>query len=239
MKRPAFFWPAVVLIASGSLAAGCGDEGGVSEPDINPGLLEAANTASLAADGALPQGAAPFAGPAGLAMDATAEEFIQQLTFADGTVWRTSGITVRAVPDEAVTGSPIDYLSFSSANTGSLASVPPGTYTISGTWPEIDFINQVKLSAASIRQPGSRDAIYATSGTFTIQGVNYFNDVYTCSLNFASGTVTVDECYYQIGVLRGVVEFTVPLADGTGPVVQPRTEFALPIMRRTIKVRSK
>lgn len=237
MNRPASFWPALFLIVSGSLAAGCGDNGGVSEPDINPGLLEAANTAGLAADGALPQGAAPFTGPAGLAMDATAEEFIQQLTLEDGTVWRTSGITVRAVPDEAVTGSPIDYLSFSSANTGSLESVPPGTYTLSGTWAGIDFINQLKLSAASIRRPGSPDRIYATSGTFTIQAVNYFNDVYTCSPTFT--TLTVDECYYQIGILRGVVEFTVPLADGTGPVVQPRTEFALPIMRRTIILRFK
>jgi hypothetical protein len=239
MNRPASFWPALFLIASGLLAAGCGDDGGVSEPDINPGLLEADNIAGLAADATLPQGAASFTGPAGLAMDATAEEFIQQLTLEDGTVLRTSGITVRAVPDEAVAGSPIGYLTFSSANTGSLASVPPGTYTLSGSWSGIDFINQLKLSAASIRKPGSRVAIYASSGTFTIQGVNYFNDVYTCTLNIATSTITVDECYYQIGVLRGVVEFTVPLADGTGPVVQPRTEFALPIMRRTIILRWK
>lgn len=227
-------WPTATLIVAGILAAGCGESGDIIEPDINPGLLETSSVAGLAAGGDLPQGSAAFTGPGGLAMDATAEEFVQQLTLVDGTVWQTSGVSVRAVPDEAITGAPIEQLSFVSANTGSLASVSTGTYALSAEWPAIDFINQVEFAGARIRQSGTHQDYRANSGTMTIQSLNYFDDVYPCSLSLSS--ITVDECEYQLGIVRGFIEFSVPLDDGS-TINQDRTEFTVPIMRRTIIAR--
>jgi hypothetical protein len=231
MKPPARLFTATAAVAFAALAA-CGDDVGINEPDINPGLLDQTTTVGLAAGGDLPQGSAPFVGPDGLVMDATAEEFIQQLSWDDETVWRTSGVSIRAVPDEAVAGAPIDGLGFSSAATGVLTSVEPGTYPLVGEWPAIDFVNRIDVAIAWIRRGGSRQSIYASGGTMTIESVNYFDDVYTCSMDHLV-SVTVTECSYQLGTVRGTVEFRVPLPDG-GEVVQQRTDFALPIMRRTI-----
>jgi hypothetical protein len=221
----------LVTVAFAALAA-CGDGADITEPDINPALLDGSTAVGLAAGGDLPQGSAPFTGPDGLSMDATAEEFIQQLSLPDGRVWRTSGVSIRAVPDEAVAGAPIGRLGFSAAATGVLSSVGPGTYPLTPEWPAIDFINRIDLAIAWVREPDSRVSLYASGGTMTIQSLNYFDDVYTCTMDHLV-SVTLTECSYQLGIVRGTIEFRAPTPDGS-EVVQQRSEFVLPIMRRTI-----
>jgi hypothetical protein len=230
-------WPLALIGAASLSAAACGDSPTDVEPDINPALLEAANNAGLGSGLGtnLPQGSAPFTGPGGLQMDATAEEFIQQLTFDDGVVWRTSGVTVTAVPDETVSNPVFDRMHFFSANTGSLESVKPGTYQLTGPLPTFDFIQQVRFAGARIRPAGLRDYVDASSGVLTIQSMNYFRDVYPCSI--PGNVLVIDRCDYQLGVLRGVVEFRVTLASGE--IVQERTSFSIPIQRRTIFARMK
>jgi hypothetical protein len=221
-----------LALVIGSFAA-CSDGATVTESDINPGLLEASNAAGFASSADLPQGSAPFTGPGGMTMDATAEEFIQQLTLEDGTVLRTSGIHIRAVPDEALTAPVIDRLSFGPVNTGSLESMPPGTYTI-GEWPPFDFIEPVQFAHARVRATTSQEWGRATSGVVTIQSLNYFNDVYDCQLSLTS--VVVDRCEYQLGMVNGVIEFDVPAAGSVPTMSQQRTQFTVPIMRRLIIV---
>jgi hypothetical protein len=46
-------------------------------------------------------------------------------------------------------------------------------------------------------------------------------------------SVTLTECSYQLGIVRGTIEFRAPLPGGV-EVVQQRSDFTLPIMRRTI-----
>lgn len=223
---------AALAVLAGTIAA-CSDGATMTEPDINPGLLEESNAAGFASSGDLPQGSAPFNGPGGMAMDATAEEFIQQLTLEDGTVLRTSGIHVRAVPDEAVSAPVIDQLSFGPVNTGSLDSMPPGTYAIA-EWPAFDFIEPVKFGHARVRMTSSQEWAAATTGVVTIESLNYFNDLYDCELNLSS--VIVDRCEYQLGVVTGVIEFDVPATANTLAITQQRTSFTVPIMRRLIIV---
>jgi hypothetical protein len=127
-----------------------------------------------------------------------------------------------------------DRLSFGAANTGSLESVTTGTYQIT-ILPAFDFIQQVRVAGARIRETGERTFAAADAGVITIESLNYFNDVYTCQL--VGNVFIVERCDYQLGLLRGVIEFRVPLDDGTREVVQPRTAFAVPIMRRTIVAR--
>lgn len=231
MNRQAYPVLAAAVLAFALLTA-CGD-GGVTEPDVNPGLLDESSSLGLASSGELPQGSAPFTGPDGLQMDATAEEFIQQLSFSDGRVWKTSGVSIRAVPDEAVAGAPVERLRFASAATGTLASVGPGTYPLLSEWPAIDFITRIDLAIASITRPGApRESLRASGGTMTITSLNYFDDVYTCSLPNVT-SIRVTECTYKLGVVRGSIQFRVPLPGG-GEIVQQQEEFTLPIMRRTI-----
>jgi len=223
--------------AFAGFALACGDSPTETLPDINPGLLEATGDATLGQSGSnLPQGSAPFTGPGGLSMDATAEEFIQQLTLDNGAVLRTSGISVRAVPDESVTEPAIDRMRFGPANTGSLASVTTGTWPIT-LMPPFDFMREVRFATASIREPGVQTYAYADAGVVTIESLNYFNDVYPCQPRTTA--LIIDRCDYRLGVLRGVIEFRIALDDGTREVVQQRTSFTVPIMRRTIIARMK
>lgn len=230
-RSPAFFAAAFAI-----LAAACGDSPADPDDDLNPALVEEANGAGIASGSSegLPQGAAPFTGPGGIAMDATAEEFFQQLTFDDGTVWRTSGISIFAVPTVPTNNSVVGRLGAAAAITGSLESVDPGSYTL-GPPPTINFIDEIPYYGAYIRRGSNlRESHYAEEGTFTISSVEYFDDVYTCTLR--GNAFIVDRCDYQVGVLTGSVEFRVELDDGT-QVVQERTSFSLPIRRRTIIIR--
>lgn len=217
------------------LAGACSSDSPTGSDDVNPALLEGAEGIGLATAGQqLPQGSATFTGPDGLQMDATAEEFVQQLTLEDGTVLRTSGVAVRAVPDETIVAPRIRRLHFVSAATGSLESVSSGTYPLTGI-VDIDFINVIKVAVASVQFEAHGPASYAQGGTYTITSLNYFDDVYPCQLNLSpSSRIAVDDCHYQIGLLRGVIEFEVPAGEGRAAVVQPRTEFSVPIQRRTI-----
>jgi hypothetical protein len=224
-------------IAAVAFALACGDSPTETGPDINPGLLETAGDATFGQSGAsgLPQGSAPFTGPGGLSMDATAEEFVQQLTLDNGVVWRTSGISVRAVPDESVSDSSIAAVRFGPAHPGSLASVTTGSYPITAL-PQFDFLTPVMFATASFRPGGTRTYTYANTGVVTIESLNYFNDVYTCQLTTTA--LIIDTCEYKLGLLRGVIEFSIAL-EGGGEIVQQRTPFTVPIMRRTIIARMK
>lgn len=226
-------WKGIVMMTGASALLACGDSPSSPGDGINPGLLESSGDPGIASavTGDLPQGAASFTGPGGMAMDATAEEFIQRVTLPDGTVLRTSGLYVKAVPDELVVDPPFDQLSFGSAFTGSLESVPPGTYSVDAVWPEFDFIREVKVTYARIRETGTRNDYRADGGVVTITSVNYFDDVYPCELN--GDVFTVERCDYQIGLIQGEVDFNVPL-DGGGQVVQQHESFAVPIRRETI-----
>ena len=229
---PAMLRFTLTTMVLGTFALACGDSPTGPDSDINPGLLDPGNAFGLASEtsGTLPQGSAVFTGPGGMTMDATAEEFIQQLTLRNGTVLKTSGLAVLAVPDEAVSNAPFDRLGFVSANTGSLQFEPVGTHIIS-EWPEMDFIHVVPVTSARIRMSGTTDYAYADEGVITIESVSYFKDVYPCQ--YSSSTVVVDVCEYQIGLVQGTVEFTVNLGDGS-QVVQETSSFAIPIRRRTI-----
>jgi hypothetical protein len=226
---------AFALMMATSICVACGESPTEPEADINPALLQVGSDAGLAAGASagIPQGSAEFTGPGGMLMDATGEEFIQQLTLDDGTVWKTSGIYVRAVPDESVTNAPFFMMSFGSALTGSHASVPPGSYTITGEWPEIDFIQEIPVVYGQIRETNGPENVRASGGVFTITSVNYFDDVYACQ---GKGTALIfDRCDYQLGVLRGTIEMTATI--GSGEVVQQQTSFAVPIRRQTAFVR--
>jgi hypothetical protein len=195
--------------------------------------VEEANGAGIgaAAGQDLPQGAAPFIGPGGMAMEATAEEFIQRVTLQDGTVLRTSGVGIFAVPGASAVNAVIDRVGFGAANTGSLASVTTGSYAIAPPVP-INFIDQIRLAHASVRRTGERDRDFADDGTVVLASLEYFDDVYTCELKTA-GSLVIDTCEYQVGIVSGSIEFSATLGDGTA-VVQERTSFTLPIRRRTI-----
>lgn len=221
----------------GLLAAACDSP---TEPpnDLNPALIEAAGDAAAGGFASnLPQGSGNFSGPAAMQMDAAAEEFIQQVTLRDGTVLKTSGISILAVPDEAVTSAPFKALRFGAAATGSLESVQPGTYQVPAEQPPYDFITPVDVVFASVWEDrenpngGSITVTWADGGTVVISSVNYFDDVYTCTLSTAASLV-IDTCEYQLGVVQGNIEFTATIPSG--PVVQPSSAFSLPIMRRTI-----
>lgn len=225
------FAPALVLAAV--FAAACGDSTGPGD-SVNPALVEAAAESGFGARSTtLPQGYGPFSGPGGMAMDATGKEFIQQLTFKNGTVWRTSGIVVTAVPDEAVSGADFHNIAFGAAYPGSLASVQPGTYQMVSDFPEINFIDPMKLAYAQMREHNPRVSALADEGVITIQSVDYFPDVYTCDL-YDGPTIQAESCTYQIGVIRGVVAFSGFMYDGAVHVVQNSTEFTLPIQRQTV-----
>jgi len=226
----------VILVACGEDAA-APDPAAAAGPDSGAGI-------AILADDTRPQGSVRFMGPDGVAMDASAEEFIQQLTFPDGRMMRSSGIGVTAVP-EAEIQAPYSKLHFESAATGSLGSVPAGTYSFVGELPEdIDFAHEVRVAIASLSFPGdpfdpsspgtgNRGRVsHADAGTFTIGSVQYFDDVYTCGID--SKQIELDECTFAIGVLHGSVEFHIPSEEGSTEYVQPRTEFTIPIMRRTL-----
>jgi hypothetical protein len=226
----------LTILTTAVLVAACSDSPTEVEPEINPALLEAAAESNLAPGlgSNLPQGAAAFTGPGGMLMDATAEEFIQQLTLTNGTVLRTSGVSIRAVPDETVSNSPFDRLSFGAANTGSLASVSAGTYNIAPL-PTFDFIQQLRFATAGVRKAGERTVVYAPSGVVTIESLNYFNDVYPCTL--IGVTLIIERCDYRIGLVRGTIEFRLSLDGGATQLVQARTAFTLPIKKQTIVAR--
>lgn len=225
----------VAVLVAAALAAACGESPTEPGDDVNPALAAEANSAGFgdSGSGSLPQGSADFAGPGGLPMEMTAEEFVQQLTLEDGTVLRTSGIGVYAVPAATIASPDFDRVSFGAAFTGSLESVDPGTYDI-GPWPPFDFIEPVEFAHAQVRRTGELARTPAEDGVITIESVQYLPDVYTCELQ--GNAFIVDRCDYQIGLLSGTIEFTATLDDGT-VVVQERTDFLTPIRRRTIIVR--
>jgi hypothetical protein len=226
----------LAVLALAASATACGDsatEPGI--PDVNPALLENDGFGSISSQSAqsLPQGSASFTGPGGMAMDATADEFIQQLTMEDGTVLKTSGISIRAVPDESVTDAPFDRIVFGSALTGSHASVGVGTYTIDSPLPFIDFVEVVPVThGAVILEAGSgRETARADEGVVTLTSLEYFDDVYPCE-DQGNDVIVYQSCEYQIGLLTGSVEFTAETSSGE--VVQQHEEFELPIQKRTL-----
>lgn len=216
---------AALVLACDESPTGPGD--GVSQA-----LVDAVNGDALGASvHGLPQGSDGFSGPGGLPMEATAEEFIQQVTFSDGKTLRTSGVGIYAVPDRNVTAPPVVRLQFGAAATGSLESVEPGTFAIE-PMPPFDFIERVDFAHASVFEtlPGGT-RMQAEEGELVIESLEYFADTYTCELT--GSAFEVELCEYQVGLVTGAVEFTVTLEDGT-EVLQDRTEFTLPIRRRTI-----
>lgn len=221
----------LLLVAA---ALGCSQDAAAPDDDIDPRLIEEANGAGIGSSvgSELPQGAAPFTGPGGVAMQATAEEFIQQLTLDDGTVLRTSGVGIYAVTGVNAAGAGFDRLSFGAANTGSLDSVTTGSYAIT-TPPTIDFIRHIRVAYASAGRSGERQRSFADEGTITITSLQYFDDTYTCELRFGPlSRLVQDRCDYQVGIVTGTVEFAIPTADGD--IVQSPATFTLPIRRRTI-----
>ncbi|HSJ08921.1 MAG TPA: hypothetical protein VK928_03385 [Longimicrobiales bacterium] len=218
------------------IAAACGDTPSEPQDAVNPALVDAAADGGFGAGtNSLPQGAALFIGPGGMRMDATADEFVQQLTRKDGVVWKTSGIKITAVPDESVSNPLLSRLAFAVAHPGSLESVQTGEYAMVAEWPGFSFVDPSLFAYASFTVSRDQPSPLASEGRIRIISVEYFQDRYTCNLNII---FAVDRCEYRIGVLRGVVEFKGTLADGT-PVVQPSTPFALPIQQRTIIMREK
>lgn len=233
-------WRIVPPLALAMLMLACSEDGTEPADDVNPVLAEEVNSSGIApsSDGGLPQGSAPFTGPGGIRMDGAAKEFYQRATFDDGTVWRTSGFSIHGVPQQAAVAGPIDRVSFGAAITGSLAGVQPGRYEISAEWPQIDFIREVFVAHASVKETGAslRDPRpRGDEGFVTITEVSYFDDVYPCQGKTWPANWTVERCDYQLGIVRGAIEFEVTLTDGT-VVEQEPTSFALPIQRETIYV---
>lgn len=226
-------WRVLALLLTGAALAACDSP---TEPgdDVNAALAAEVNGAGIASalGTDLPQGSVSFTGPGGLAMEAAGKEFVQQLTLRDGTVLRTSGITVFAVPNDGEPESGFDLISFGAAHTGSLTSVQPGTYELPEAMPPFDFIDPVLFGFAQLRETGEPGRHWLTSGKVTIESVEYFPDVYTCE---AKGTaLTFTRCDYQLGLVRGVIEFEGEIQDGSVQVVQPTTSFTVPIKRETI-----
>jgi hypothetical protein len=235
MQNRIVTWQLLAACALAAATVACSDSPAEPRDDVNPALVEAAGQSSGfggSVGAGLPQGAAAFTGPGGMPMDATAEEFIQQLTLKNGKVLKTSGIMVTAVPDESVTGSPFASIRFGAAHIGSLASVRPGVYATVAELPLINFIDEHLFGLAQLRIAGSLLSTLASPGQVTIQPVEYFRDVFTCTTRFSNSPYTVDKCEYQLGVVRGTIEFRGSINDTE--VVQQRTPFTLPIMRRTI-----
>lgn len=231
--------PTAVLLATLTLA--CSDDGTGPGPvdggEVNPDLLDSGGGFGLDADGQLPQGAAVFVGPGGLLMDATAEEFIQQLTFDDGEVWQTSGFGIRAVPDESVEDAPITAMLFGVANIGSLESAPTGSYDFGAIPDPVDFtVDLPVFGYGGVQEVRGEPYTYTTDGQVVIHSVSYSNDVFQCEPR--GEALIFDLCEYQVGIVRGEIEFTVPAGEGlTHEVVQQRESFTLPIRRRTILAR--
>jgi hypothetical protein len=218
----------LLLLTAGSLVvAACGDSPVEPVDDVNPALAELA-------DG-LQQGSATFAGPGGLPMDATGVEFIQRMTRRDGTVLRTSGVQFFAVPGVGTADPPFDRMAVFAAMTGSLESVPPGTYPISELPDNLDYVTEIPANVAWIGWGDLRDGeqLWADSGTFTITSLSYFPDVFECD---GPSHYIVELCQYQIGEVSGVVQFRVPLPGGS-EVVQQETSFSVPIRRSTLFAR--
>lgn len=235
MRRQHVLVIAVSLVCG--LAAGCDDSPSEPQDAVNPALVKAAADGGFGAGGnSMPQGSASFSGPGGMAMDAAAEEFVQQLTRKDGVVWKTSGIRVTAVPDESVSAPIVDRIAFAAAHPGSLESVEPGEYATVADWPGINFVDPLLFAYAQFRPTGTTTSPLASEGRVRITSVEYFRDRYPCNIEII--VFDVDRCDYRIGVLRGVVEFSGTLPDGTA-IVQPSTQFALPIQQRTIIMREK
>lgn len=233
-------WPALAIMAAASTLMACGENPtDAGPPEVNPALIEAtAGGAVSGSGGGVPQGSAAFTGPNGLLMDATAKEFIQQLTFNDGTVIKSSGVNVIAVPDESVANPPFYSMAFGAAVTGSHESVGAGTYVLMSEFPPTNFVDRVPVNYGSIYEVHGPDRDYASSGTFVIESIDYFNDVYACDLSsFEHSPLVPDLCEYQIGVLHGSIEMTVPTSKGD--VVQQKTSFTLPIQREKLFVRYK
>ncbi len=221
---------AAIAVAALSSLAGCSDAVAPAS-GINPALLDASNGAGFAGsltDG-LPQGAGTFTGPGGIPMDATGFDFSQQLTLLDGTVLRSSGVGVTAVPDESVVGAPIDYVSFGAVNTGSFDAVQVGAYDVA--WPTFDFIHEVSFGYALARPPGQKVADHADAGTVTITSLQYFSDEIPCTRKLTG--IVIDRCTYRIGVVAGTVEYRMTLGDGT-EIVQNRASFSLPVQRQVL-----
>lgn len=205
--------------------------------DVPQALIDAVNGEGMGVgldNNSLPQGAAPFQGPNGIEMVATASEFVQKFTRPDDVTMRTTGITIHAVPADP-TGHAIDRIAFGAAVTGSTDPVQPGRYPFTPFPAGFDFVKIVPVNYASVRPVGERAVQYTDDGELVITSVDYFDDVYTC--DFVDGpVVVVDRCEYIIGVVRGTIEFRAVLDDGT-ELVQPKTSFTLPIRRRTVEGR--
>lgn len=227
-------WRVLALLLAGAALTAC-DSPTEPEDDVNPALAAAVNGGGLAeAKGhTLPQGSTSFTGPGGLAMESAGKEFVQQLTLKDGTVLRTSGIIVSAVPEDGEPDPGFDLISFGAAHTASLSSVQPGTYELPEELPTFDFIGDPAVFGfTQLRETGETERHWLTSGKVTIESVEYFPDVYTCELE--STVYTFTRCDYQIGLVRGVIEFEGEILDGSVRVVQPTTSFTVPIQRQTI-----
>ena len=238
MRKALLRFAASGLCAIGAIA-GCSESPSGPGDDVNPALIAAASESGFAANtsASLPQGSATFTGPNGIEMDVTAEEFVQQLTWENGVVWKTSGFSIKAVPDEAVAGSVFDQVTFGAGHPGSLNSVPPGTYAFRSPLPPISFTEPSITAQAHVRLRGNRTYDVMSAGQITITSVQYFRDTYNCTLR-ENQVFIFESCKYQIGVLNGSVEFTGTLSDGTA-IVQPRTSFSIPIQRRTIILRER
>ena len=226
---------AFALLALGAVAAACGDTPTGPDDAPNPALVAEIEAGGFgaASGNSLPQGSANFTGPGGMRMDATGKEFFQQLTWNNGVVWRTSGFAIAAVPDESVLNPVITRLRFGVGHPGSLASIEPGTYDIVDEFGPIDFTTPAVMGYVQFRTDDDpRSYTLAEEGRVTITSVEYFADTYTCEL-LDGNTIRATSCEYQIGLVRGTVEFSGTLPDGT-PVVQPSTDFTLPIKRETV-----
>lgn len=231
---PRTFLRVAALAVVGTALVAC--EESPTEPgiEVDARLAAAANGAGLGggSGSTLPQGSAAFTGAGGVAMEAAAEEFIQQLTLQDGTVLRTSGVGIYAVVEEGVTA-PFEGSSFGAAHTGLLTSVEPGSYDIT-VMPEFDFIEPKLIAYADtwVRPEGELSIrTYAQEGVVTIESIELFPDVYTCELT--GSVIVADRCDYQVGLVHGTIEFTITPEDGE-PLVQERTDFSLPLRKRTI-----
>lgn len=235
MKNPMRGTCACLLAAA--VAVGCGESPTEPINDVNPALVAAAGESGFAGNtsAGLPQGSVDFIGPNGVPMDMTAKEFVQQATLPNGVVWKTSGIVISAVPDESITDAPFDRMWVTVAHPGSLASVESGTYSFQTPLPPISFTEESLVSFGRVRATGSTSYTLMAPGQVTITSVEYFNDTYTCERP-ENTTFIFDSCTYQLGILRGTVEFTGTLENGT-PIVQPATSFSVPIQRETLIMR--
>lgn len=226
----------LAVLVVGAALTGCGDslmeprEEPLEEP-LNPALVEAVN-ADLAGDG-LPQGSAHFTGPGGILMDATVHELSHEVTFRDGRTLTTAVTGLWAVPDESVTDRPFYSMDAHVRNWFSPDVPPAGNYTLTEDIPDIPWgqVNQVRL--ARIFEAKGDSAVFG-SGTLIVETKEYSPDVYSCGPQFlASEHYEVIDCEYQLGIVRGVVEFTAQ--TGVGPLVQQRQSFELPA--RNLKVK--